>query len=142
MLTKFLIPELMDSIHLKDRWTAKKRTSEHPEYRRFSRHLENGSVGKQMNMDKWTKDPDGYNVLRIRWTFFRVKQLLSFLKSSHAESLQSRSHAVSRNKNCLFSFSLQLKLCLLPKEYFKHNYFFFSKILGFFYECYWKNNFI
>lgn len=82
----------------------------------------------------WTSehgDPDGYDVLESRWTFFRVKELLSFLRSSHAESVQSRNHTVNRNKNCLFSFSLQLKLCLLPEEYFKWNYFFSQKSCGF-----------
>ena len=108
MLTKLPTPELMDSIHLKDRWRAMKRITEHVEYKRFSRDLENGSVGKQINLDKWTKDPDSYHVLKSGQTL-RVKQLLSFLKSPPAESIQSRNHAVNRNKNYLFSFRLQLK---------------------------------
>lgn len=104
----------MDSIHLKDRRTAIKKAAEHTEHKRLSRDFENGSVGKQMNLDKWTEDPDGYDVLKIRWTFFRVRELLSFLKSTHAESVQNRSYAVNRKKNFLCSFSLQVNLCLLP----------------------------
>lgn len=68
----------MDSIHSKERWTTMKRMSEHTEHERLSRDLENGSVGKQINLGKWTEDPDGYNALEIRWTFFRVKELPSF----------------------------------------------------------------